>query len=120
MGPVGRVPSNFGDRGDQLDLVLSTTAATGCRFSPHGHWAVWRPYSASRTTQLDLGTGGKRFMEGNGRKRGGAIMGNGESHPWCVIGNFRKRTIRYDTRCYFNVRSCADISQLNPPHGTRN
>ena len=29
-------------------------------------------------------------------------------------------TIRYDTRCYFNVRSNADISQLNLPHGTDN
>jgi len=26
-------------------------------------------------------------------------------------------TIRYDTRCYFNVRSKADISQLNLPQG---
>ena len=26
--------------------------------------------------------------------------------------------IRYDTRCYFNVRSKADTSQLNLPHGT--
>ena len=25
--------------------------------------------------------------------------------------------IRYDTRCYFNVRSKADMSQLNVPHG---
>jgi len=29
-------------------------------------------------------------------------------------------TIRYDTRCYFNVRSKADISQLNLPHGKLN
>jgi len=29
-------------------------------------------------------------------------------------------TIRYDTRCYFNVRSKADISQHNLPHGTDN
>ena len=29
-------------------------------------------------------------------------------------------TIRYDTRCYFNVRSKADISRLNLPHGTDN
>ena len=29
-------------------------------------------------------------------------------------------TIRYDTRCYFNVRSKADISQLNLPHGNDN
>jgi len=27
---------------------------------------------------------------------------------------------RYDTRCYFNVRSKANISQLNPQHGTDN
>ena len=26
-------------------------------------------------------------------------------------------SIRYDTRCYFNVLSKADISQLNLPHG---
>ena len=29
-------------------------------------------------------------------------------------------TIRYDTRCYFNVRSKVNISQLNLPHGTDN
>ena len=29
-------------------------------------------------------------------------------------------TIRYDTRCYFNVCSKADISQLNLLHGTDN
>jgi len=29
----------------------------------------------------------------------------------------RYDTIRYDTRCYFNVRSKADISRLNLPHG---
>jgi len=28
-------------------------------------------------------------------------------------------SISYDTRCYFNVRSKADISQLNLPHGTK-
>ena len=28
--------------------------------------------------------------------------------------------ISHDTRCYFNVRSKADISQLNLPHGTDN
>ena len=33
-----------------------------------------------------------------------------------------RKAIRYDTRCYFNVRSKADIpvSQLNLPHGTDN
>ena len=29
----------------------------------------------------------------------------------CVI------SLAYDTRCYFNVRSKADMSQLNLPHG---
>jgi len=29
-------------------------------------------------------------------------------------------TIRYDTRCSFNVQSKADMSQLNLPHGTNN
>ena len=28
-------------------------------------------------------------------------------------------TIRYDTICYFNVRSKADMSRLNLPHGNR-
>ena len=32
----------------------------------------------------------------------------------------RYDTIRYDTRCCFNVRSKADMSQLNPQHGTDN
>ena len=28
--------------------------------------------------------------------------------------------IRYDTKCYFNVRSKADMNQLNQPHGNDN
>ena len=40
-----------------------------------------------------------------------------------VVGTARWRRAvtqlaRYDTRCYFNVRSKADISQLSLPHGT--
>jgi len=38
----------------------------------------------------------------------------------CAINCLCMLTIRYDTRCYFNVRSKADISQLNLPHGTDN
>jgi len=40
----------------------------------------------------------------------------------CIKGAALKKmkTIRYDTRCYFNVRSKADISPLNLPHGTDN
>jgi len=39
-----------------------------------------------------------------------------EQHPNEYV--FRKLAIRYDTRCYFNVRSKANMSQLNLPHGT--
>jgi len=31
-----------------------------------------------------------------------------------------QQQIRYDTRCYFNVRSKADISRLNLPHADDN
>jgi len=37
-----------------------------------------------------------------------------------VAGRSRRALERYDTRCYFNVRSKADMSQLNLPHGTDN
>ena len=37
-----------------------------------------------------------------------------------TIGNQKLYTIRCDTRCYFNVRSKANISQLNLRHGTDN
>ena len=42
------------------------------------------------------------------------------SQPTTVASVPLYDTIRYDTRCYFNVRSKADISQLNLPHGTDN
>ena len=35
----------------------------------------------------------------------------------CDWLQLRCNTIRYDTRCYFNVLSKADTSQLNLPHG---
>ena len=34
-----------------------------------------------------------------------------------VGARFSISAIRYRTRCYFNVRSKADMSQLNLPHG---
>ena len=39
---------------------------------------------------------------------------------WAIPMAEESKDIRYDTRCYFNVRSKADISQLNLPHGTDN
>jgi len=38
-----------------------------------------------------------------------------------VYGTYNAyNTIRYDARCYFNVQSKADMSQLNLPHETNN
>ena len=39
-------------------------------------------------------------------------------HATSMDEQVRYDTIRYDTRCYFNVRSKANMSQLNLPHGT--
>jgi len=36
-------------------------------------------------------------------------------HPVTVVLTGYEDTIRYETRCYFNVRSKADMSQLNLP-----
>jgi len=35
-----------------------------------------------------------------------------------LISYSQRSAIRYDTKSYFNVRSKADISQLNLPHAT--
>jgi len=35
-----------------------------------------------------------------------------------IVDTSTYKYIRYDTRCYFNVRSKANMSQLNLPHGT--
>ena len=48
--------------------------------------------------------------DGNGRDSG--IAG------WENMGMGFK--LRYDMRCYFNVRSKADMSRLNLPHGNDN
>ena len=45
---------------------------------------------------------------------------------WCgilprnLLYTIRYGTTRYNTRCYFNVRSKADMSQLNLPQGNDN
>jgi len=41
-------------------------------------------------------------------------------HRHRAIDTIAYDTIRYDTRGYFNVRSKANTSQLNLPHGTDN
>jgi len=52
-----------------------------------------------------------------GRKSAPDPAGRAYSAPPDLLAH---DTIRYDTKCYFNVRSKADISQLNLPHGTDN
>ena len=42
------------------------------------------------------------------------------NRPAFATNNTVLVSLRYDTRCYFNVRSKADISQLNLPHGADN
>ena len=42
------------------------------------------------------------------------------SHHNSLAAAAAAATIRYDTRCYFNVRSKADMSRLNLPHGDDN
>ena len=37
-----------------------------------------------------------------------------------MVTGLSGRRLRYDTRCDFNVRSKADTSQLQIPHGTNN
>jgi len=38
----------------------------------------------------------------------------------CTARSISYESIRYDTICYFSVRSKADISQIDLPHGTEN
>ena len=63
-----------------------------------------------------------------------SIFGRSEDHRkrcclitayiFCTVHNITVLLIvtfiRYDTRCYFNLRSKANMSQLNLPHGTDN
>jgi len=50
---------------------------------------------------------------------------SGTLYVWLELNGLQlspvsRELLRYDARCYFNVRSKADISQLNLPHGTDN
>ena len=67
-----------------------------------------------------------RSVRGSVPRWGGSTWGYVHTFLWCLdTGDTVERraggaTIRYDTRCYFNVRSKADMRQLNLPHGTDN
>ena len=47
------------------------------------------------------------------------VSGDVDTIQRCVAPTL-SNMLNYDTRCYFNVRSKADMSQLNLPHGTDN
>ena len=88
-----------------------------------------------QTTPLDS-TGTSFLMPNISAKfdRGQPLRGRQMQVGWVKIGDFRQitghmsKTVQdrrtysfyYDTRCYFNVRSKAGMSQLNLPHGTDN
>jgi len=80
------------------DSYCKLKVGRACTFSSYKHYRYYTEYWVLSTN----------FLLGKGTGRG--------SPP----GSTTYDTIRYDTRCYFNVRSKADISQLNLPHGTDN
>ena len=52
--------------------------------------------------------------------RSAAATGSSRRSPYTVTRFEDTRTLKYDTRRYINVRSKANMSQLNLPHGTDN
>ena len=63
---------------------------------------------------------GAQFVRKVNSKSNGA-MAEGPSYSQVTLCfHVFEITSRYDTRYYFNVRSKADISQLNLPHGNNN
>jgi len=63
-----------------------------------------------------------RALSGNQSVTSYSETGNcpGQVAQLACTGYWLLACIRYDTRCYFNVRSKADMSQLNLPHGNDN
>ena len=65
-----------------------------------------------------------RSVRGSVPRWGGSTWGY--IHTSCGVSirviqwSGRRAVLRYDTRCYFYVRSKADMRQLNLPHGTDN
>jgi len=55
------------------------------------------------------------------RRRGSAVLEcvgvRTQRQMWSADPRGKMDMIRYDTRCYFNVRSNADMNRLNLPHG---
>jgi len=68
MGPVGRVPSNFGDHGDQVYLVPQLAVIF--------RRALWEVCSVSTDLLAEFKGKRKKRRGGNGRDMGGEITGD--------------------------------------------
>ena len=77
--------------------------------------------SLAEQTQTD-----RNFIQTTGRPDvmllGGIFLSLLEKKHSSALRKIHSKSIAilYDTRCYFNVRSKADMSQLNLPHGNDN
>jgi len=89
------------------------TCAVHAGFSIAGE-VTWK----HKKHQNPWGLGGLRW--GSLHRSPGPVASLSKSPTHALSTSGFHDTIRYDTRCYFNVRSKADISQLNLPHGTDN
>ena len=79
------------------------------------YWSA-RAQAQQQTSRTSLllsidGTARQTHARTDGHRTQMLTAGLGQRQPYW--------STRYDTRCYFNVRSKADTSQLNLPHGKR-
>ena len=116
--PVGRVESF---RSWSSHLFQVGVATCGREVG----WAIrWCWYTISACNQSTIGHLSIASSPGVAKQSPGFAVVLARTPPLKlsrVAGNtVISCTIWYDTRCYFNVRSKANVSQLNLPHGTDN
>ena len=109
-------------------VCVSDTFGETCKIG----WAnqvVWGKDSKEPCVRSGLGSlaqkkrhfGGRTYILGKRLGNQCVQHRDRQTHrPRNSCDTIRYDTIRYVTRCRFNVRSKADISQLNLPHGTNN
>jgi len=102
------------ERSQQFENVIKT--ARVCygdkqRFTSVSEWKVLTsPFSRQTAESGTLGT--------SVRCQTTTLQCN--IHRRSTLNVIMLRQLQYDTRCYFNMRSKADMSQLNLPHGINN
>ena len=87
--------------------LMSSATLFCCRKSVVLIFRIWHETGSSLFSQAVV-----RYAE--------FLMADFPTHSPLLPVALSKVTIRYDTRCYFNLRSKANMSQLNLPHGTDN